>query len=100
MKLPRRLQPAWILLRDVVEGWQERHAPRMAAAIAFYTTFSFAPLLLLSIAAAGLIFGKERASASILAELHGLLGEAGARAVQEMIHHARQPGAGVAATVV
>lgn len=100
MKVPAALRGPWEILRDTVSGWQDRHAPRMAAAIAFYTTFSFAPLLLLSIALAALLFGEDEARSSILAQMHDLIGESGAKAVEEVVRHARTPGTGILATVV
>jgi membrane protein len=76
------------------------NAGRLGAALSYYTLFSLAPLLIVAIAVAGLVFGQDAAQGQIVAQLQGLVGEAGARAVQDMIENSRQPAAGVVATVV
>ena len=47
------------LLRDTVTAWRDDYAPSMGAALAYYTVFSVAPLLLIVIAVAGLAYGDE-----------------------------------------
>jgi membrane protein len=70
-----------------------------AAAIAFYTIFSLAPLLILAISIAGAVFGQEAAQNQIVEQIQGLIGKQGAQAVQAMIQNTQQPGAeGVLAT--
>ena len=64
----------------------------MGAALAFYTIFSIAPLLLIVIAIAGMVFGEEAARGEIYTQLNGLLGNSGARAVQGLLESVRQPG--------
>jgi membrane protein len=66
-------------------------APSMAAAISYYTIFSIAPLLIIVIAVADVLFGADAASGRIYAELAGLLGPAGAEAVQAMVKSASKP---------
>ena len=72
----------------------------MGAAIAYYTMFSIAPLLLIAISVAGVVFGREAASGEVLAQLRGLIGEAGATAIQGMLEAAAQPAKSLAATVI
>jgi len=48
-----------VLLKNTFNAWRERKATRLAAALAFYTVFSVAPLLIVVIAIAGLVFGRE-----------------------------------------
>jgi membrane protein len=87
------------MLAQAFGDWQRDNAPRIGAALAYYTLFSLAPLLIIAIAVAGLVFGREAAQGQIVNELHGLLGDAGARAVEEMVERSRQPQSGILATV-
>lgn len=97
--LERLARELYILLRDTVLAWMSDRAPRKAAALAYYTLFSLAPLLVLVLAIAGLFFGEEAARGEIVAEARGMLGEEGARAIQAMIASAGEPGAGLWPTV-
>jgi membrane protein len=86
------------LLRDTVTKWMDDHAQRMGAALAFYTVFSLAPLLLIVIAIAGLVFGQEAAEGQIIAQIQGFVGEDSAKAIQVMLENARKPSSGFVAT--
>ena len=89
----------WRLCVQAVEGWLDDRASSMGAAIAYYTMFSIAPLLLIAISVAGLIFGREAASGEVLSQLRGLMGEAGALAVQTMLEGTSHPAKSLAATL-
>lgn len=78
------------LLRDTVREWREDGANRLAAALAYYTTFSLAPLLVLIIAIAGLVGGQEAAQTRTMDQVEDLLGTEGREFVQEMIETASQ----------
>lgn len=86
------------LMAAAFQDWRADNAPRLGAALAYYTLFSLAPLLVVAIAVAGLAFGQEAAQGRIVAELDGLLGRAGAEAVQSLIENSRKPEAGILAT--
>ena len=73
------------MLRAAGENWVKDYAQSMGAALAFYTMFSIAPLLLIVIAVAGFVFGEEAARGEIYVQLHGMLGSAGASAVQSLL---------------
>src|SRR5512147_1189638 len=88
------------LLRDTFREWSEDGANRLAAALAYYTTFSLAPLLVLIIAIAGLIGGHEAAQSQVMYEVQDLLGPEGGRFVQGMIESASKPATGWAATLI
>ena len=75
-------------------------APRLGAALAYYTVFSIAPLLLISIAIAGIVFGREAAQGQIQQQLSGVLGQGTADAIGEMIKNAARPKSGMIATIV
>ncbi len=91
---------AWHLLRDTVDAWLDDHAPSMGAALAYYTMFSIAPLLLIVIAVAGLVFGEQAARGEIMGQLNGLMGDEGARAVEALLQSVNRPAAGWLATLV
>ena len=90
----------WILVKRVLNSWIDDYAPSMGAALAFYTMFSLAPLLLIVISVAGLVFGQDAARGEIAAQLQSLMGERGASAVQDLLASVQQPAEGAAATVV
>lgn len=90
----------WWLVRKTYEEWSEHKAPRLAAALSYYTVFSLAPLLLLAIAVAALTFGKQAAQGHIVREIRGTVGQPSAQAIEDMIRHASDTGSGILATVI
>src|SRR6476660_5370687 len=64
------------ILKKTASDWMEHQAPTLGAALAYYTVFSLAPLLIIAIAIAGLVLGQEAAQGQIFDQLRGLLGEA------------------------
>lgn len=87
-------------LREIHAEWQADDALSMGAALAYYAVFSMAPLLVLVIAIAGLVLGHAAAEGELVGQIGGLVGTAGAEALQEMIARASGPKAGVVASVV
>jgi membrane protein len=90
----------WNLTRKSVEAWVDDYAPSMGAALAYYTLFSIAPLLIIAIAMAGLVFGQEAARGEIVVQIQGLIGQEGAIAVQGLLKSANEPARDVFLTVV
>jgi membrane protein len=88
------------LLKDTIREWSEDGGNRLAAALAYYTTFSLAPLLVLVIAIAGLVGGREAAQTQTMAEVQDLLGTDGREFVQGMIESASRPTTGWTATLL
>ncbi len=88
------------LFRKAVAAWNEDYAASMGAALAYYTTFSLAPLLIVVIAVAGLVFGREAARGEIVAQLNSLLGHESARAVEHLLQSASEPGKSLIASVI
>ena len=82
---------AWSLVMKTVSSWAGDFAPSMGAALAFYTVFSIAPLLLIVTAVAGCFFGVNAARGEIVSQLTGLMGKAGAQAVEGIISSADDP---------
>jgi membrane protein len=87
-------------VREAFANWLDDRAPRLGAALAYYTALSLAPLLLIIIGIAGLVFGQEAARGQIVGQLQGLVGDEGARAIQDMLANARTPASGTIATIV
>jgi membrane protein len=73
------------LFKDAARNWLKDYAQSMGAALAFYTIFSIAPLLLIVIAIAGFFFGQDAARGEIHVQLQGMLGTHGALAVQDLL---------------
>jgi membrane protein len=95
-----QIKMIWMLLKNTAREWQEDKVSLWAAASAFYTIFSLAPLLIIAIAITGAVFGQDAAQNQIVEQIQGLIGFQGAQAVQVMIQNAQQPGAGgILATV-
>jgi membrane protein len=95
-----RPKTIYYLLKRTYEEWSKDKAPRMGAALAYYTIFSLAPILVISVAIAGLVFGKDAVQGRIMGEIQGLIGPESAHAVQTMIQSAHKPAHGVIATIV
>jgi len=89
----------WGVIKTAVSGWIDDYAQSMGAALAYYTMFSMAPLLLIVISIAGLVFGDEAARGEIFSQLEGMLGASGASAVQGLLESVRKPSESVTATV-
>lgn len=88
---PMLRQPLQILVKAVTR-WSDKQGPQLGAAIAFYTMFAVAPLLVVAIAIAGAVFGEDAARGQIVGEIKGLVGEAAAKGIEAMIESAwRQP---------
>ena len=88
-----------VLFSDTLNEWYRHKAPRLGASLAFYTLLSLAPLLVVIVALAGMVYGEEAARGQIVAQLSGLMGTTGATAIEEVIKQARQPTAGLFATL-
>lgn len=88
------------MLKEAFHDWRDDQAPRLGAALAYYAVFSLAPLLLIAIAIAALVFGEEAARGQVVQEIQGLLGKDGGKLVEEAIQNARQPSEGIWATVL
>jgi membrane protein len=90
----------WPLVKAAAISWRDDYAPSMGAALAYYTMFSVAPLLLIVVSIAGLVFGEEAARGQIHAQLAGLMGETGAKALQGLLESVHKPAEGIVATLI
>ncbi|MBE7550580.1 MAG: YihY/virulence factor BrkB family protein [Anaerolineales bacterium] len=94
------LKIIWGLLKETFSDWSEDKASRLAAALAYYTIFSIAPLIIIVIAVAGLVFGREAAQGQIEGQIQGLVGDQGGELIQEMVQGASNQSTGVIATII
>jgi membrane protein len=88
------------LFRRALLGWWNDRALSMGAAIAFFTIFSLAPMLLAAVAVAGLAFGRDAAQGAIVTELAGVVGQAAAETIQALVLSASNIGSGVIGTTI
>jgi membrane protein len=86
------------LLRRAGEAWIADNAPRLGAALAFYTLFSLAPVLIVTVSLAGVVFGDKAAQGEIVRQFQGLIGTQGAIAIETIIQSTNRPALGVFAT--
>jgi membrane protein len=99
-RAPRWLREGvWEPLQETVRSWYADSAPRWSAAIAFYTIFSLAPVLIIVIAVAGSLWGDVAVRAEVVGQFRALLGDVGARQVEHLIQAALPSGSGRRATV-
>ena len=89
----------WSLTRESVSQFSQDFAPSMGAALAYYTVFSIAPLLIIAIAVAGFVFGENAARGEVFAQLRGLVGDQGAAAIEAIVKSASQTGSGTFAAI-
>ncbi|MGE0859459.1 MAG: YihY/virulence factor BrkB family protein [Gammaproteobacteria bacterium] len=88
------------MLREAGAAWSADHAASMGAALSYYAAFSLAPLLIIVIGLAGVLFGRDAAQTAIFDELATLVGVEGARAAASLLERAPGDSAGLWATVL
>ncbi|MHB0856750.1 MAG: YihY/virulence factor BrkB family protein [Anaerolineae bacterium] len=88
------------LVKRTFKKWGEDKAARLAAAMAYYTVFSLAPLLVIIIGVAGLVFGEAAAQGQIVGPISDVVGPDAANLIQDMIASTGESGGGVIATVI
>lgn len=88
------------LLVKTYNEWSEDQAPRLGAALAYYTILSLAPLLILLLALSGLIFGDEAARGQLYTQIRDLVGAEGAQTIQSIVENASKPTSGIIASLI
>ena len=88
------------LLKETFSEWSKDKASRLSAALAYYTVFSLAPLLIIVIAIAGAVFGEEAARGEIVGQIQGLVGRDGAEFIETAIENANKPATGRFASII
>ena len=94
------IKKIWHLIKTTVIAWSDDYAPSMGAALAFYTLFSIAPLLLIVLSITGFVFGAEAARGEIAGQLQNLMGEQSALTVQALLQNVNKPSDGAVATII
>jgi membrane protein len=89
----------WFTLKQTFWAWNGHEAPRLGAALSFYTMLSLAPLLILVVAIASVLFGHSAAQSEIIGQVQGFMGAEGAKAVASVIERGQRP-TGVFASVI
>jgi membrane protein len=82
------------------QGWKEDNGSRLAAALTYYTVFSLAPMLIIAIAVAGLIWQRQAVQDQVLSQVQGLIGAQGKTFISGLLDSASKPAQGVFATIV
>ncbi|MFT3842176.1 MAG: YihY/virulence factor BrkB family protein [Myxococcaceae bacterium] len=97
----RALRESWEVLKDTLTRWLADNVPQHAAALAYYTTFSLAPVLVIATGIAALIFGADAARGQVSTQLSALLGPSAAEGIEGLISRAsHSDNHGVLATVI
>ena len=78
----------------------KHHAPRLAAALAYYTLLSIAPLVVIVVAVAGFVFGESAARGQISNQLGAIVGDQAAKGIEAVITNARSPSSGLVSTIL
>jgi len=88
------------MFRRASSEWMNDNAPRLGAAVAFYALLSLAPIIVIAIAFASVVYGQDAAQGRLALEIRGLAGPDVARTVQDIIRGAYQPRTGLIATAL
>ena len=96
----KRLRVFRHVFEDTVSEWSSDRAPRLGAALAYYSVFSLVPLFVIVIALFGLLFGQEATTNYMPQQFGGILGEQNAEAIKNMIQRASQPSSGLITALV
>ena len=88
------------ILKVAAGKWLDHNAPRLGAALAFYTILSLSPLVILLVAIAALVFSHSTAQSQILGEVQSLVGFQGEKAVESVLLNAQNPATGLIGTIL
>lgn len=100
MEIKIKAKKIWKFIVDVFDKWITDKAPKLGAALSFYTIFSLAPLLVIAISIAGFIFGPNAARGELVDQIEGLIGTEGAQVVQTALKNTNDPDSGIIAVVI
>ncbi len=96
-----KIRNLWQNLRSTASIWSDHEAPQLAAALAFYSILSLAPLVIIAVGIAASVFGQDSAQSQVIGEIEGLIGMEGGKAIRGMLEHpGKQASAGILASVL
>jgi membrane protein len=88
------------IVKDTGKDWSADNATRLAASLAYYTVLSIAPMLVLAVSVAGLVYGEDAARGQIAEQISGVVGAQAGEAIQTVLSHARAPEEGILSSLV
>src|SRR5882724_8330942 len=97
---PVSIRILYQLIRDTFRDWNEDKVPRMGAAIAYYSVFSMAPLILTAIGIAALVYDRDAAQGAMSRELEGTIGPSAAQAIEGLLKQDHESGQGSHAAII
>jgi membrane protein len=90
----------WALVRETYDEWDRDNASTLAAALAYYTAFALAPVIVLAVAVAGFVLGRREVRDEALRQVAVMVGPQGAELVRSVVDNVSRPGASLVATAV
>ncbi len=93
-------QDLWLLLMETYKAWSEDNASQLGAALAFYTIFSLAPILIIIVVIVGFILGEQQVQTFLLGELTKLIGQDNAKYIMNVIQNRYHAGSSLRATII
>jgi len=88
------------LIRDTAQGYAQDKGAMLAASLAYYTMFSLAPLIVLTVALVSLFAGEQAVEGELVAQIEGIVGGEAAVVIQNIIKNASQTTSGITATII
>jgi membrane protein len=88
------------IVKETGKDWSADNATRLSASLAYYTVLSIAPMLVLAVSVAGLVYGEDAAKGQIADQISGVVGEQAGQAIQTVLSHANAPEEGIFSSIV
>jgi membrane protein len=95
-----KLRVKWCLFSEAASLWLSHNPSRLGASLAYYAVLSLAPLLVLTVAICGFVFGETAVRGEVYWQVKGVIGSQAAEIVQTLLKAAHRPGSGIFATIV
>jgi membrane protein len=94
------MRKLWGLVKDAYTEWSADNAFRLSASLSYYTVFSIAPLLVLTMTVIGLVFGQEAAQSEVMGQVRGLMGKEVGATIESMVGGSQDRGSGIFASLI
>src|SRR5258708_3296520 len=94
------MREVWKLIQETAIRWFDLNAPRLGASLAYYTMLSIAPLLVVCVSIAGIIFGPKAAQSQIVWQIENVIGPQGGKVIQSLLLDALEPSHGIFAASI